>query len=139
MPVQDEITNHLVKLEQGFDRIFDQAMDWAEDNFRREIESVKWDWPRETMRSNGQSVGSPRDIVDTGGLRDSQKRKNQPSSVVEFSWTGGEGKIYALEVHDGYTTKGGRRVPARPFTEDTILRLNDTVTSLMNREARVNG
>jgi hypothetical protein len=136
MPVQDEITNRLVRLERGLGRVFDQAMDWAEDNFKSEIESIKWDWPRETVRSNGQSVGSPRDIVDTGGIRDSQKRENQSSSVVEFSWTGGEGKAYALEVHDGYTARGGERIPARPFTEDTIFRLDNVVTSLISKEAR---
>lgn len=30
-----------------------------------------WDWPRDTLRKNGQIVSSPRDIVDTGALRDS--------------------------------------------------------------------
>lgn len=35
------------------------------------IETEMWEWPRETVRRNGTVVGSPRDIVDTGKLRDS--------------------------------------------------------------------
>ncbi len=30
-----------------------------------------WDWPRATVRKNGEVVTQPRDIVDTGALRDS--------------------------------------------------------------------
>ena len=35
------------------------------------IETQMWEWPRKTVRQNGSVVGSPRDIVDTGELRDS--------------------------------------------------------------------
>lgn len=35
------------------------------------IETPMWEWPRETVRQNGTVVGSPRDIVDMGELRDS--------------------------------------------------------------------
>lgn len=38
-----------------------------------EIESKKWEWDRLTRRKNGALVGSPRDIVDTGELRNSQE------------------------------------------------------------------
>lgn len=30
-----------------------------------------WNWPRPTVRRNGEIVTQPRDIVDTGALRDS--------------------------------------------------------------------
>ena len=30
-----------------------------------------WDWPQATVRKNGEVVTQPRDIVDTGTLRDS--------------------------------------------------------------------
>jgi hypothetical protein len=36
------------------------------------IETERWDWDNETTRSDGSVVGTPRDIVDTGKLRDSQ-------------------------------------------------------------------
>jgi hypothetical protein len=134
MPVTDGISNRLVNLEGAFGRVFERAMDWAGEDFRREIESVRWDWPNETIRSNGQPVGSPRNIVDIGGLRDSQRRENQTDITTDFVWTGGDSKAYALEVHDGYTSKGGSKMPARAFTDDTLFRLNDIVESLIADE-----
>lgn len=143
MPVQDGISNRLVRLDGAFSRVFERAMDWADEDFKNEIETVKWpangSWPNETQRRNGDTVGSPRDIVDMGGLRDSQKRENQTEFTTDFVWTGGDGKEYALEVHDGYASKGGRRLPARPFTEDTVFRLNSIVESLIVEEVRSNG
>lgn len=41
--------------------------------FTEAIEAPIWDWPRKTWRANGEVVGSPRNIVDTGALRDSQE------------------------------------------------------------------
>ena len=32
------------------------------------IQSPIWNWPRTTLRKSGDLVGSPRDIVDLGGL-----------------------------------------------------------------------
>ena len=32
------------------------------------IQSPIWNWPRHTLRKSGDLVGSPRDIVDLGGL-----------------------------------------------------------------------
>jgi hypothetical protein len=135
VPVSDNVTNRLVRLEGAVGRVFKKAMDWAEEDFRREIEEIKWTWPRETKRRNNTPpVGSPRDIVDLGGLRDSQKREDVEENITIFTWTGGEGKSYALEVHDGYTSKGGNRMPARPFTDNTISRLREVVAGLLSEE-----
>ncbi len=57
----------------------DAAIDWAFgetlDYFAREqVENLKaerWEWRGITYRKSGQVVGSPRDIIDTGELRDS--------------------------------------------------------------------
>ena len=136
MPVSDNVTNRLIHLEGAFGNIFAKAMDWAEDDFRREIEAVKWDWPRETKRRSGSTVGSPRNIVDLGGLRNSQKREGMGEDRTAFVWTGGEGEAYALEVHDGYSSKAGNRVPARPFTEATITKLDEVIGGLTSREVR---
>lgn len=40
--------------------------------FQESIESDVWFWPSTTIRSTGEVVDSPRNIVDTGSLRDSQ-------------------------------------------------------------------
>ena len=136
MPVSDNVTNRLIHLEGALGGIFTKAMDWAEDDFRREIEAEKWGWPRETKRRSGPTVGSPRDIVDLGGLRNSQKRENISEDHTAFVWTGGEGKAYALEVHDGYSSKAGNRMPARPFTEETIAKLDEVISDLVSREVK---
>ena len=136
MPVSDNVTNRLIHLEGAFGGIFTKAMDWAEDDFRREIEAEKWDWPRETKRRSGPTVGSPRDIVDLGGLRNSQKREGMSEDRTAFVWTGGEGKAYALEVHDGYSSKAGNRMPARAFTEETIAKLDEVIGGLVSREVK---
>ena len=136
MPVSDNVTNRLVRLEGAIDKVFRQAMDWAEEDFRREIEEIKWNWPRETKRRNKSTAGSPRNIVDLGGLKDSQRRENMSEDRTVFTWTGSEGKSYALEVHDGYTSKGGNRVPPRAFTENTISRLDEVVSNLISREVK---
>jgi hypothetical protein len=136
VPVSDNVTNRLIHLEGALGGIFTKAMDWAEDDFRREIEAEKWGWPRETKRRSGPTVGSPRDIVDLGGLRNSQKRENISEDRTAFVWTGGEGKAYALEVHDGYSSKAGNRMPARPFTEETIAKLDEVISDLVSREVK---
>ena len=136
MPVSDNVTNRLIHLEGAFGGIFVKAMDWAEDDFRREIEAEKWNWPRETKRRSGPTVGSPRDIVDLGGLRNSQKREGMGENRTTFVWTGGEGKAYALEVHDGYSSKANNRMPARPFTEETIAKLDEVIGGLVSREVK---
>ena len=136
MPVSDNVTNRLIHLEGALGGIFAKAMDWAEDDFRQEIEAEKWDWPRETKRRSGPTVGSPRDIVDLGGLRNSQKREGMSENHIAFVWTGGEGKAYALEVHDGYSSKAGNRMPARAFTEETIAKLDEVIGGLVSREVK---
>jgi hypothetical protein len=134
VPVQDNISNRLVKLEKAFGRVFQEAMNWAENDFREEIQAVKWGWPGTTIRKSGEEARTTRNIVDIGGLRDSQRRENQTDITTDFVWTGGGSKAYALEVHDGYTNKGGSKMPARAFTGDTVFRLNDIVESLITDE-----
>lgn len=41
--------------------------------FQYMIEDERWEWDRPTLRSNGAIVTSPRDIVDTGALKRSQR------------------------------------------------------------------
>lgn len=143
MPVRDNITSRIVRLQGAFGRVFEQAMDWAEQDFREEIEEAKWKWPGKTKRENGSEVGTVRDIVDLGGLRDSQKREDFGQEKTIFVWTGkdrdGGEKAYALYVHDGYVSKGGQRMPERPFTDHAISELPSIVETLLVREVRNNG
>jgi len=58
-----------------FDAAFDDWAHYYDSAFQSSIQDDRWYWDRETRRQNGQIVASPRDIVDTGSLRDSQIMK----------------------------------------------------------------
>jgi hypothetical protein len=45
---------------EKFEQILDESMS-----------DERWYWPHRTLRQSGEIAGSPRDIVDTGELRDS--------------------------------------------------------------------
>jgi hypothetical protein len=72
-----------------------------------------WNWNGTTKRSSGRTVGSPRNVVDTGELRDSQDfqtTSNSPTRIrVRFSWR----SEHALPVFLGVTYKNGHVAPAR--------------------------
>ena len=75
------------------------------------IESKIYPWDTATLRKNGSVVTSPRDIVDTGELRDSLeldigKRRTNLTWDVD----------YAIQVHEGYARRDGSEAPARPWT-----------------------
>ena len=51
---------------------FDDMAGELNQKFTEAIEAEIWDWPRATIRSTGEVADSPRNIVDTGALKDSQ-------------------------------------------------------------------
>ena len=53
----EAIKDSFVKLSNGFG-----------EEMQNSIQSPIWNWPRYTLRKSGDLVGSPRDIVDLGGL-----------------------------------------------------------------------
>ena len=53
----EAIKDSFVKLSNGFG-----------EEMQNSIRSPIWNWPRYTLRKSGDLVGSPRDIVDLGGL-----------------------------------------------------------------------
>jgi len=82
----------------------------------RHITEPKWDWPR------GES---PRDIVDIGDLRASQKMEIDPRPgvlITKYRY----GARHAAPVHDGavFKAKGAdglpRTMPGRPWTRELI-------------------
>tara|TARA_B100000085_G_scaffold120660_1_gene109980 strand:- start:115 stop:522 length:408 start_codon:yes stop_codon:yes gene_type:complete len=82
--------------------------------FTKQISDVKWDWPNKTLRKNGQEVTAPRDIVDLGNLRSSQRRQNVSPTAVEWTWH----VDYSAVVHEGAALKNGTALPKRPWTKD---------------------
>lgn len=65
-----------------------------------------WDYPRSP---------SPRNIVDTGALRDSQQMLVEGN---EATWTWDV--PYALYVHEGVTLRSGTVIPPRRWTQFAV-------------------
>lgn len=57
---------------QNLNQAFVRANTLLGEAFDQSMESEVWSWPRDTYRVNGDVVGSPRDIIDTGALMDSR-------------------------------------------------------------------
>lgn len=111
-------------------RTFERAMDWADQDFDQQINSIQWDWKGPdgtTRRKNGQVVSEPRDIVDSGTLLRSKQRKQVGRNVVDFEWTA----EHAEGVHDGYKAKSGTLNPARPWTEPTIADIDEVIDGIL--------
>ena len=141
VPIKDNITSGLKKLEQMPLRVFDRAMDWAEKDLQQQFAAEKWtDWPTETFRVNGEVIPArrARDIIDTGALMQSQRRSDMGNNTTEFVWTGDD-RDYASFVHDGYISIGGRKMPGRPWTEATIDDIDAVVNDFLRQEIRRNG
>lgn len=106
---KQDIINRFKAAYRGCELAYDDAN-------RQVIEEIR-DWPQgfgTTYRRNGEIVvGSTRNIVDTGELRDSQSYQRPDEYKTEYSWSAG----HALYVHEGYTTKSGKQIPARRWTE----------------------
>ena len=69
---------------------------------KAEIKAIKYVWPpgRVTRRRNGQTVTSPRDIVDLGGFLRSQERSRPSATELLFRWNA----PYSKAILTGYTT-----------------------------------
>jgi hypothetical protein len=85
-----------------------------------QVEDSKWNWPRETVRKNGSVVGSPRNIVDTGELKNSQFIEDFSDTYKVIGYTADHAALvhegYQIERNDGTVTD----VPARPFIDTAI-------------------
>ena len=134
--VREDEVNKLMTLRGVCQRTFEGAMDWADKDFDQQMASEKWplteDWPNITRRKNGEVVGSPRDIIDTGALLQSKKRDPISSSITEFIWEDDA----AESVHDGMVTKSGKRLPARPWTEPTLDDIDNIINTTIKKESR---
>jgi hypothetical protein len=77
--------------------------------FKEEIKAAQFSWPRPTKRRNGDTVTSPRDIVDTGDFLSSQfRRQEAPLSLrLTYTWGGrGTGVNYAGYILTGIPARG---------------------------------
>lgn len=84
--------------------------------FKQEIKTVQFGWPRPTKRKNGQTVGNPRDIVDLGGFLRSQRRERLSATELRYTWN----VPYASLILTGYTTSRGNVCPPRNWIEPAL-------------------
>ena len=77
---------NLSKLNSAIDTALKKTVDEVAQNATTAIETDRWDWNNTTVRSDGSVVGTPRDIVDTGELRDSQEvRIDGDKATIEYT------------------------------------------------------
>jgi hypothetical protein len=75
--------------------------DYLGDAFKERIRAQVYPWPGKTRRSNGQTVTSPRDIVDTGAFLRSQVRRKESLTSIRFTWGQTYGVTYAGFILQG--------------------------------------
>lgn len=97
---------------------FKEANELAARESLEAIDAVQWAWPNETERSNGSVVGSPRNIVDQGGLKGSY-HPDAKGDAYSHTWDAD----YAAAVHNGAVFDDGHSMPARPWTKQPFGRL----------------
>lgn len=92
------------------------------DQLKQEIQTQQFAWPRSTKRRNGQTVSSPRDIVDLGGLLRSQRRDRPSATELRYTWEpkSSNGFGYAGLILTGYTTSKGTVVPGRNWIKPAL-------------------
>ncbi|MGB3208664.1 MAG: hypothetical protein WBB28_27055 [Crinalium sp.] len=103
---------------QAVERSLDATAETANTAFKDAIEQPLYEWPRTTVRKSGEVVSTPRNIVDTGDLRDSQEHQKVDELNHQFSWN----VPYAVQVHEGAVLKSGTELPARPWTREAVTR-----------------
>ena len=90
---------------------------------KEEIKTVKdYGWPNITRRRNGATVGSSRDIVDTGNFLRSQRRDYPDATTLRFTWDSksDKGFMYAGIILTGYVTAKGRAMPKRDWIKPAL-------------------
>lgn len=102
-------------LYQAIDRAFSRLVEEFEGLQIDQLTDEKWQWYRQTLRRNGTLVGSPRDIIDTGTLRDSLAIETMSEQSVKYKYEAD----YSGLVHQGFTRTGedGKQInyPSRPW------------------------
>ena len=102
------------KFNQKVTQMGKEAFKEVADHLQSYITDEKRDYPRDTVRrkgvgKTGRLAGSPRDVVDTGELRDSFKVTDESSGNkvrIKVEWTAD---------HAGYVYAGHGDVPPYPW------------------------
>jgi hypothetical protein len=77
----------------------------------RQVTSVKWFWPNQTVRRfSREVVGSPRDIVDSGTLLRSRQEPQVKSNAMTIKWAAPYALNVAVGKYGSYIGAGGEPV-----------------------------
>jgi Leu/Phe-tRNA-protein transferase len=97
--------------------------------FQNLISSTIYDWPNTTERKNGTTVSSPRNIVDLGNFKNSQRLQRINRALFQYVWD----IQYAVYIYYGYRTLSGSQMPGRdwisPALEDIFKKFEREVKS----------
>lgn len=96
----EDLIRRVPKILTDYGKALDQQL-------KEEIKTEQFSWPGETRRRNGETVTSPRDIVDTGAFLRSQRRRRINLTTIRFEWGGSGGVTYAGNIFQGIY-RGGR-------------------------------
>ncbi|MEM9116945.1 MAG: hypothetical protein AAGD09_03575 [Cyanobacteria bacterium P01_F01_bin.56] len=111
------LTFNSARLNRKLSTALQTSVEQYDAQFRDAIEANVYAWPRETFRSNGRRVTTPRDIVDTGTLRGSQRYQVDGLKAF-FVWDAVDpetGLSYASDVFYGFTNGSGLEMPGRDW------------------------
>jgi hypothetical protein len=124
--VRIEINANLI--EDRLERAWERYSQRLEAQFTKEIGTKQFSWPTEYRTTRGsynrkgkgrESVGSPRDIIDSGALRQSIQRTQTGKFAYRFSWN----VDYSLYVLKGYRTSAGNQMPPRDWITPALFKL----------------
>lgn len=86
MPVRTSLNPKA--LDRAAARAFRKTVNQVESELTRAFDKPVWDWDGQTQRRNGEVAGSPRNIVDSGKLRDSQQPAQYTGPLnAQVVWT----------------------------------------------------
>lgn len=102
------------KIDQAVTKAFRETTIILDGEFKKAITEPIYGWPK---------GDSPRDVVDTGRLRASQIYQFGSNLNAIYTWP----VEYSAAVHNGYLTRGGSAMPARPWTTEALRKKNPTV------------
>jgi hypothetical protein len=106
----EDLIRRVLKILTDYGKVLDQQL-------KEEIKTERYPWPGETRRRNGTTVGSPRDIVDTGAFLRSQRRRRINIATIRFEWGGSGGVTYAGYIYQGIP---GKAYPARDWIKPAL-------------------
>ncbi len=106
----DDMIRRLPKILTDYGAVLDRAL-------KAEVQRVQYPWPGVTQRRNGDTAGSPRDIVDTGAFLRSQRRRRVNITTIRFTWGEGGGVTYAGYIYQGIPS---RNYPPRDWIKPAL-------------------